>query len=57
MSGGEAWLKLIEFAENNERVTLYQSEGVWYIEWFNLKGGFQFVSGATAIELVEELKI
>ena len=57
MSEGEAWLKLIEFAEKNERVTLYQSEGVWYIEWFNLKGGFQFVSGATAIELVEELKI
>lgn len=55
MSEGEAWLALVHWAEDQERVTVFRDEGIWYLEWFNRKGGFNFRSGKILIELVEEV--
>ncbi|MCP4342902.1 MAG: hypothetical protein GY799_29470 [Desulfobulbaceae bacterium] len=54
MSEGEAWIALMEWAEDQERVTIFKDEGIWHLEWFNRKGGFVFISGPALIELVEE---
>ena len=56
MSEGEALIALIPWIEDQERVTLYKSEGCWYIEWFNLKGGFNYSSGETLQIAAEGVK-
>lgn len=40
-----------------ERVTLYRSEdeGLWFVEWFNLKAKFNWKSNTNLQELIEEV--
>lgn len=55
MSEGELFVALIEFAQAQERITLFCYEGTWYLEWFNQKGGFNYRSGIIVTELIEEV--
>lgn len=57
MPEGEAWLALQYFAEQNERVTLFRdyTTSVWTLEWFNIKGGYNFKENISLIDLVEEV--
>jgi len=56
MTESEAWLALVKFAESQERVTIYRDEDlVWFIEWFNMKGGYKWFSNESLIELVSEV--
>lgn len=55
MTEEQAWRALVEFAKNMERVTVYRSEGLWYVEWFSLKGGYNWHSDESLITIVETI--
>ena len=46
----------IKWAAKQERVTLYQdADGVWFLEWFDLKAKFNWSSDKDPVELIERI--
>lgn len=49
--------KLVAWVERQERVTFFRSaeDGVWTIEWFNLKARFNFMQDTNLTTLIERV--